>query len=382
MLHQFVAKIRRMRKFQNQRETLITIEISRGALLNNLHNLQKLAPHWQLAPVLKSNAYGHGSNLIADILKEEDHLPFFCIDSYFEAEQLRQRGLNKPLLILGYTPTTLIAKNKIKNLQFVVGSLEQLKILVNKKINQTIQIKFDTGMHRQGIPFNLLVEVLETLQKNTTLKITGVLSHLADAENPNSEITKKQIINWNELAKKMQQTFPTIKYYHLTNSAGLAFSQNIVANVGRSGLALYGINPGNLPINLQPILKMKSVISEIRTIERGETVGYNGTFMAQKQTKVATVPVGYFEGVDRRLANQGFFLVNNKPAPLVGKISMNISTCDISEIKDAAVGTSVIIISDKIDDSNSLQKMAQICGTIPYEILVHLPSHLRRLVVR
>ena len=369
-----------MRKFQNQRETLITIEISRDALLNNLHNLQKLAPHWQLAPVLKSNAYGHGSNLIADILKKEDHLPFFCIDSYFEAEQLKHHSLNKPLLILGYTPTTLIVKNKLKNLQFVVGSLEQLKILVDKKIKQTIQIKFDTGMHRQGIPYNFLIEVLEILQKNTTLKISGVLSHLSDAENSNSEITKKQITNWNELAKKMQEIFPTIKYYHLTNSAGLAFSQNIVANVGRSGLALYGINPGNLPINLHPILKMKSIINEVRMIERGETVGYNGTFVAQKQTKIATVPVGYFEGVDRRLANQGFFLINGKPSPLVGKISMNISTCDISEIKEAIVGMSVNIISDKTADPNSLENIAKICGTIPYEILVHLPSHLRRVV--
>lgn len=380
---QFLLKnLRVWKRLQRVNQPVIKIEISKSALLNNLRAIEMFVPNWQTAPVLKSNAYGHGLILIADILKNEKNLPFFCIDSYFKAELLRNAGIETPLLIIGYTPTTTIQKNKLKNIFFMVGSLEQLEIIIKLKTRQVIHLKFDTGMHRQGISYFQYNKVLDILNQKTSIRIDGIMSHFSDADNPNSELTKSQIEKWNNLASQFQKKFSSIRYYHVANSAGLVCAKNIIANVARLGIALYGINPSeNFPIKLQPVLQMKSIISGIHTIETNESVGYNATFVAQHQMKIATVPAGYFEGIDRRLSNKGFFIINNKTAPLIGRVSMNISSCDITDIDNIVVGSPVILISNRKEDQNSIENIAKLCDTIPYEILVHIPAHLRRNVV-
>ncbi|MFH1838390.1 MAG: alanine racemase [Candidatus Kuenenbacteria bacterium] len=265
---------------------------------------------------------------------------------------------------------------------FIVGSLEQLKILIKLKTRQIIHLKFDTGMHRQGILYHQLDEVIHILNKKTTIQINGIMSHLADADNPNSKLTELQIERWNKLAKQFQKNFSNIRYYHLANSAGFAYAKDIIANIGRTGIALYGINQENLLSKFQPVLRMNSIISEIRTIAPNESVGYNGTFVAQHKMKIATVPAGYFEGVDRRLSNKGFFLIKNKLAPLCGRVSMNISSCDITDIVNAVIGSPINIISNYSEDQNSVKNIAKLCDTISYEILAHLPSHLRRIIIK
>lgn len=381
MLQYLINKIRRWRRLRQKHIPAITIEVSRSALLKNLHALQALAPEWQAAPVLKSNAYGHGLALVADLLGKEKNIPFFCLDSYFEAMFLRNAGIVKPLLVMGHTPSGEIAKNQLKNIAFTVGSLEQFKILADEKVRQVIHLKFDTGMHRQGIAHEQVDETMDLMKHNTALQIQGILSHLADADRPPSPLTEQQIKNWNALVKKIKKNFPSIVYYHLSNSAGLDYAKEIIANTFRSGIALYGINPGNLKVKLQPALRMKSIVSEVRTIEKGETVGYNGTFIAPRETKIATVPVGYFEGIDRRLSNRGIFVIEGRPAPLAGRVSMNISSCDITGIAGARPGSSALTISDNSSDPNSIENLARLCDAIPYELLVRLPAHLRRAAV-
>ena len=382
MLRFLINKIRALMQQWRKHQSIVTIKISKSALLNNLYTLQSLVPQWQIAPVLKSNAYGHGLVLIAGILEKEKNIPFFCIDSYFEAELIRNAGIKTPLLIIGYTLTTMIQKNKLKNIFFTIGSLEQLKTLITLKTRQTIHLKFDTGMHRQGISYAKLNEIIDILSQKITLQINGIMSHLADADNPNSKFTKLQIEQWNKLAKQFQKNFSNIRSYHLANSAGFACAKNMTANVGRTGIALYGINPKNLLAKFQPVLQMNSIISEIKTIEQNESVGYNGTFTAQHKMKIAIAPAGYFEGVDRRLSNQGCFLIKNKKALLCGLINMNISCCDVTDIIDATIDSPVNIISHHSEDQNSIENIAKLCNTISYEILAHIPAHLRRIIIK
>lgn len=381
MIRHWIYQLRHWRKSLRHRQPVVTLEISRSALLSNLQALRSLAPNWQVAPVLKSNAYGHGLVLVAELLSQEKNLPFFCIDSCFEAEVLRQAGVKTPLLIMGYTPSVAIAKNKLRGVSFVVGGMEQLQELIDNKTTQNIQLKFDTGMHRQGIPHAQLNDSLAVLKKPHTLQISGVLSHLADSEVVNSTQTEQQVAHWNEVAQRFQTEFPAIHYYHLANSGGFADHTQMTANVGRPGLALYGVNPGNLQILLRPVLSMKSVISAVRTIEVGEPVGYNHAVTVKRRTRVATVPVGYYEGVDRRLSNQGAYLINGQVAPLLGRVSMNISSCDVTDIPTAAVGSPVVVISNTPSDPNSIQQITKLCQTTAHEPLIHLPPHLRRAVV-
>lgn len=381
MIRHWIHRLRRWRKSLRHRQPVVTLEISRSALPNNLQALQSLAPNWQVAPVLKSNAYGHGLVLVAELLSQEKNLPFFCIDSCFEAEVLRQAGVITPLLIMGYTPSMAIAANKLRGVSFVVGGMEQLQELIDKKTTQNIQLKFDTGMHRQGIPHAQLEDSIALLKKPHTLQLSGVLSHLADAEVTDSQQTEQQIKCWNEIANRFQTDFPTIQYYHLANSGGFAHHSKMVANVGRSGIALFGVNPGNLEVPLEPVLCMKSVISALRAIEVGEPIGYNHTTTVKRRTTVATIPVGYYEGVDRRLSQQGAYVINGQVAPLLGRVSMNISSCDVTDLLNVSVGTEVIVISNRNSDSNSIQHISKTLQTTPHEPLVHLPAHLRRIVV-
>lgn len=381
MLKTFFNYFRDLKKNIHGYEPLITINIDSLSIEKNINALSKLAPNWQIAPVLKSNAYGHGTVLVAAILRKIPNIPFLCVDSLFEANLLRANDIHTPLLILGHTQMESMFKTKGQDISFTISSLEKLKhvCIENRKIS--IQLKFDTGMHRQGIFPSELNTVHSLLQQGSNVSVVGVLSHFADAENLGSKITLSQIAIWNKLVKDIKQLLPRIKYFHISNSAGFKWASRIEANVGRSGIAVYGIDPGNLQIPLNPSLSMFASVGEVREVKKEEGVGYNHTFKAKRKTLVATVPVGYFEGVDRRLSSLGCFYLNNQKAPIIGRVSMNMSSCDVTKIKNVHLGTPVEIISSDPQKSNSVINIAKICKTIPYEILVNIPGHLKRILV-
>lgn len=381
MVGRIMYILRSWRQFFRHSQPIIHVEISKSALLHNLRILESFAPPWGIAPVLKSNAYGHGVILVAGVLKSEKNIPFFAVDSYFEARVIRDAGITKKILILGHTPLDTMKKNKNNGISFAVSSLEQLKAFVQEKADQNVHVKFDTGMHRQGISHTEIEAAIRLMQQMPHGQVEGVFSHFADADTTDSVLTKEQIARWNELAKRLQKEIPAIRYYHMANSSGFRYAGDIVANVGRSGNMLYGTNSGRLPAAFRPALKMTSIISEIRTIETGEAVGYNGTFLAEHPMTIATVPAGYYEGITRRLSNKGSYIIEDRVAPIVGRVSMNISSCDVTDIPRAKIGSVVTLISDKAEDQNSVVNIAKMCDTIPYEILVHIPVHLHRMLV-
>jgi alanine racemase len=328
--------------------------------------------------VLKANAYGHGAVLVAGTIGHEPNVPFFAVDSHFEAEQLRAGGVTKPLLVLGFSRTETIMRSGLRDVAFTISSRRQFDDLLALNATRTVHLKFDTGMHRQGIPWSEAYQIIERV-RGAALNVEGILTHFAESESDDSKLTAQQIERWNNIARRFKSEYPSIKHYHAANSGGFRHAKNIVANAGRAGIALYGINPGNLAIPLRPALRMLSLVSDVRVVSAGESVGYSATFTATKETKLATVPVGYYEGVDRRLSNKGAYLIDGKEAPLRGRVSMNISSCEVAS--NVNVGDEVVIVSDKRDDANSAERIAKLCDTIPYEILVHIPAHLRRVVI-
>ncbi len=369
--HRFLAN--------QQHDSLITIEISRHALLYNLNQFRHHVPQAFIAPVLKSNAYGHGLLHIAHILKTE-HVPFFVVDSYFEVRTLRDGDIDTPLLVIGYTSIDSIVHNDYKNIRFTITSLDALRELGERARSKTlIHIKIDTGMNRQGLQVQELEEVHRILSQNHHIHLEGICSHFADADNKDTTFTEQQIQVWNTLVRTFRERYPLLTYWHISNSAGHAYP-HAEANLTRLGIGLYGIT--EIPnLVLKPALRMMTIVSSVKEIRKGDRVGYNGTFIADRDMKIATIPVGYYEGIDRRLSNKGFVKIDSVFCPIVGKVSMNITTIDVSECPHVQRGDKVIVVSDIPEDKNSIVSRAYDCGVIPYEIAVHIPNHLKRVVV-
>jgi alanine racemase len=378
----FFQYIRHFKKRLSNRQPLIRVKVIRKNILHNFNEFKKVSPIIELAPVLKSNAYGHGLINVAQILAQES-LSFFCLDSLFEAWQLYHSGIKKKILILGYVRPEEICHNCPKNLSFTIVALEQLEYLSkNLSSPRLVHLKIDTGMHRQGILIDNLSLAKDLIRKNNNIILEGICSHLADADNQNTDKTIVQIRIWNRVVDDMQMHFPKIKYFHISSTSGFCHIKKINANVLRLGIGLYGYDVvSTKELDLKPALTMNTIITSVKEIDTGDAVGYNFTFQANHKMKVATIPIGYFEGVDRRLSNVGFVKIGTEFCPIIGRVSMNITTIDVTDVLSAMVGDEVMVISSDKDAKNSIKSIAKTCQTIPYEILVHIPVHLKREIV-
>ncbi|MDO8482415.1 MAG: alanine racemase [bacterium] len=371
-----------LRNLRFRHTPLVEITISKERLLGNLHFFQKNNQGLGIAPVLKSNAYGHGLALVAKIVDNEN-IPFVIVDSYHEALVLRNERVRSKILIIGYTPLDNVLKQKLPNVSFTIVSLEQLQeISKHLKRPARFHLKIDTGMHRQGILSTSVDYAVSLIHANPKIILEGICSHLAEADSQRQEFTKSQIKVWNEIVERFKKEFIDITYFHLSLSSGAFYSKSITANVLRLGIGLYGIDPSErkrIP-ELLPVLEMKSIISGTKMIEKGEHVGYNITFVAPRKMRIAIIPAGFYEGIDRRLSNKGFIKIGDTFCPIIGRVSMNITTIDVSEVTNATLNTPVTIISKNYSYKNSIEESAKLAGTSSYDLLVHIQQGLRRRV--
>ena len=407
-------------------QPLISVEISRERLLHNLREfqtaVQKLKPGVSIAPVLKSNAYGHGLFEVAEILEKSSifnlqssipKIPFFVVDSYFEAVALRVHGIKTPLLIIGYTRPETIARSSLRDTAFTVTSLDTLRQFaedepdcpeaperdahgrcpIRRFHHARIHLKIDTGMRRQGILPEEADEAIQIIQGNPSLVLEGICTHFCDADDADGSFTEGQINLWDRKVKKFKAAFPHLRYIHAAATDSSLLSKDIAANVVRLGIGLYGLSENaslNQKLALEPVLEMKTLLTGVKKLKSGETVGYGNTFKADKDMAIASIPVGYYEGLDRRLSSRpkneprGFVQVGPSriPCPIIGRVSMNISTIDVSAVPNAVAGMEAVVISNNANDPNSIDSIAKKSGgTITYEIAVKIPAHLKRTVV-
>lgn len=372
------ALFERLKKF----EPLIHVYVSKSAILHNLHAYQAAYPKLSFAPVLKSNAYGHGLVPVARILAKE-RVPFFALDSLYEARTVRAYGIRTPLLIIGYTTAENIVFSKLKDVAFTITSLEQLRFVgIHAKKPVHVHIKVDTGMHRQGLMPQEISESISLVRAYHFIRVEGICSHYSDADNRDPSYTKTQSATWHDVVEMYRTALPDITYFHIAASAGVAYADDIPGNVARIGLGLYGINPSpTTELTLQPALELKTIISSVRVLSEGAQIGYNGTYTLTKPATIATIPVGYYEGVDRRLSSNGYVCVKGVLCPIVGRVSMNITSIDVSRVPSCAIGDAVTVFSGVRTDEHSIASVARRCCTIPWEILVHIPAHIRRTVI-
>jgi alanine racemase len=354
------------------------VHISQSNLLHNLHTYQAAYPKTQIAPVLKSNAYGHGLVETASVFDTE-RISFFVLDSLHEAAVLRHAGIHSPLLVIGYTPVPNMMHARLKNIAFTITSISQLEELAGTRVAVRIHMKLDTGMHRQGLREEEWGHAQELLRTHPSLVLEGICSHFADADNADDAFTRTQCEAWDRAASAWKQYAPDLRFLHIAATSGVRLGSIGAANVIRVGLGLYGIDAApQHELTLKPALTLETVLSSIKDLQPGEAVGYNATFQAERPMRIATIPMGYFEGIDRRLSNTGVITVRGMPCPIIGRISMNITTIDVSRVPDATRGDRAIVLSDVPEAQNSVEATARTIGTIPWEVLVHIPQHLRR----
>ncbi len=365
-------------------QTLNKVWVNRDAIEQNHHLLQVFHPEAQVCPVLKSNAYGHGLTTSAHIF-DSLGCPFIAVDSLFEAYELLKTGIKTKILILGYTHPDNFKVKKLP-FEFAVYDLELARTLDRYQPGCGIHLFVDTGMSREGIQVSQLPTFLKEISKLKNIKVSGLASHFADADNPSNEtFNVSQIQAFKQALTITKKHGFEPQWRHISASGGSFKTKDNTFNMIRAGLAHYGINPLEKTdpayehLILKPALKFTSTIVQIKEIEKGERVGYNGTFTAKNKMKIGLLPAGYYEGVDRRLSNKGFVKVNDTFCQILGRVSMNMTTIDLSAVDSVRVGDEALIYSDNSDDKNSLVSAAATAQTIPYELLVHLAESIKRV---
>lgn len=371
-------------RLKRQYYYLNKIELSRGRLLQNYQYLSGLENEFKIAPVLKSNAYGHGLIQIAKILDFQG-APFFCVDSLPEAYKLKKSGIKTPILIMDYVDPENF---KIRNFpfSFAVDDIETLKILDRYQTGARIHVKVDTGMSREGVRLDQWAQFLEQLRQLKNIKVEGLMSHFASVKGEDDPLFKLQLKKYKIAKQLFLEAGFNATWYHLGATEAILQPQTRktikeLTNLGRAGKAIYGFSINSSDNNLKPVLTLETKISLIKSLSAGDRVGYDGTFEAKNKTLMAILPIGYYDGVDRRLSERGVVLVDNIACPILGRVSMNMTSVDISKVKNPFVGQEVIVYSKSPKDPNSILNSAKICDTIPHEILVHLQDSIRRIIV-
>jgi alanine racemase len=366
-------------------QPLNQIELSSMFLIHNYNYLSSRNPAVKVAPVLKSNAYGHG---ITQIGKLADSLgaPFLCVDSLYEGYELLKAGIRTNILIMGYIdPVNL----KVKKLPFsyAVYSKEQLDAVVAYQKDAGIHIKIDTGMHRLGLMPDELPEFISTVKQYRHIRVEGLMAHFAESEHPKSDLTRLQISQFKQALTLLREQGIKPRWIHHGNSGAILNQEqlelNTYSNMVRAGIALYGIDPRpeKEDENLKPILRLSTKIVQIKQLGKGDRVGYNGIFTAQKDMTIALLPIGYYDGIDRRLSNKGTMMIGEIQCQVLGRVSMNITAIDISDVQNPQIGQQVLVYSNDQHHPNTIKNTAALCDTIPYDILVHLAASTRRDLV-
>ena len=358
------------------------IEVSGSAIRGNVQWFS-LKTGLHVAPVLKSNAYGHGIEQIVSAFSAKD-IPYVAVDGYFEA--LRVRKVSKtPVLIMGMIKSENISKLKYRDFSFVVHDVDTIMALgkTGRRIN--VHLEINTGMNRYGISPKDAVGYCELIANYPNLCIDGVMSHLADSDGHDQSTVDEATMIFDESVAEVLSTGATPKYIHLAQTAGSLKTRSKYQNTMRLGIGLYGISPfesGSHPEldDLKPALKLISTITEIHDLLPGDKVGYNYTFTAPKAMRVGVLPLGYYEGLSRSLCNVGVVKIGDKYVSVTGRVCMNHTMINLDGT-DAQVGDKVIVYSDQKSDKNSIESVAEAHDLFAYELLTSLSTDVRRVVL-
>src|SRR4030043_1146406 len=388
---------RKTPQFNNNMNFRTWIEISESSLRNNLEVLKRIAdPDTRIICVVKANAYGHGLSKIIRVL-EKIGVEMYAVDSIDEAIKIRKLGIGKPILILGYIVLSDLKKAVENNLSLTIYNLESLKKITSLELSKKakVHLKAETGLNRQGVDNSRILKLADYIYKNGKyLEIEGISTHFADIEDTsNTAFAKKQLNNFIKTINILEKRRIHFPIKHCAASAAALLYKNTHFDAIRMGISVYGLWPSvlvkkelnkslNRKIILKPVLSWKSRIAQIKNIKKGESVGYGRTWYATKDSKIAIIPVGYYDGYDRGLSIIGRVIINGKYAGIIGRIAMNMMMANVSEIENVKLEDTVILIGKDKNSEITADEMAEKESTINYEIVTRINPNIPRVLTK
>jgi len=359
-------------------------EIDLDALAHNIRLLKSQADGAALMAVVKANAYGHGAVAVARaaLAAGADRLGVICVD---EGEQLRRAGITAPILVMGYTPAGEAQRLADLSLTPSVVSdqtaLALARVAGERGIEMPVHLKVDTGLNRFGLPRSEAPNLGRWLHDLAGIQVEGVFTHFASAD----EGDKSYTIEQHRLFLSVAEQLNWVPIRHVSNTAALLDMPDMSLEMVRPGLGIYGCYPSahvkrSLP--LRPVLSLKGRVVRLTPIAPGEPVSYGRTWRASRPSLIGLVMCGYADGLPRALSNRGSVLVRGRRAPIVGRVCMDMCMVDLSDIPDVAVDDEVVIIGRQGEQEISADEVAELCGTISYEILCGISARVPRLYLR
>ncbi len=370
------------------------VEVNTASLRHNFSAVKSIVPKDAcVMAVVKANAYGAGAIKASEIFLQEgaNYLGVATLD---EALELRSHFPKTPILILGYSPNANASMLIDNDLSAMVFSLEQAEIFsqmaLKAKKRLKVHLKIDTGMHRLGLELNFKsIEIIKKIRALKGLEVEGIFTHLSNADAKIKTHAKNQMKAFNAFLEQLLDQKIEFQYRHAYNSAGILSlcngNENRLLNLYRPGIMLYGFYPSNevkqsCPTILKNVVSLKARIVQIRSVKKGEFIGYGEHFYTNEETLVGVLALGYADGLARALGNRIQVVINNQLAPLIGKVCMDQCFVKLNDIQ-AKEGDEVILFGDKSAKANDASEIAVLLNTIPYETISTLSKRLERVYI-
>jgi len=365
-------------------------DVNLAALRHNLRVVQKRAEGARVWAVLKADAYGHGAPGVARTL-ERARVDGFCVALLEEAVELREAGIVAPIVVMGGHYGNAHDEVVARGLIPVVHDLGQVaafaRLVRSGDATGPIEahLKVDTGMARLGVTLQALPELAARLADYPEVRICGLMTHLACADGPTNDATNEQMIRFEEATAILARADVRPGLRHAANSAALLRGQARLDAV-RPGIALFGVAPrvegASLTSELRPVMRVRTEVVSLRDVDAGASVGYGATWTATRRSRIATLPMGYADGLSRHLGNCGHVLVRGKRAPIVGAVSMDMTMVDVTGIEGASMRDEVVVLGGQEGvlgrDVIGVDEIAVHAGSIPWEVLTSVSRRVPR----
>jgi len=364
-------------------------KIDLDALEHNYRQLRKrVGEDTGIMAVVKADAYGHGGVPVGANL-ERLGADWFGVAFCEEGIQLREGGITRPILVLGgiyFGEARTAHKYALTPVVFSYDSARELSAqAVELGLSFDVHVKIDTGMTRLGIAPERAVEQIVKIAELPNLRIEGALSHLATVTPDLGDAYWTQMAAFREVLEQLQERGIDPPVKHLANTAACLASPRPPFNLVRPGIMLLGCYPEpsfEKLIDLKPVFSLTTEIIHIQTVDPGTPVSYGGTFVTSRETRVATLPMGYADGLSRALSNRGSVLVHGKRAPIIGTVCMDMCMIDITDVPDVKIGDETVFIGRQQKERITAEEVAELCNTIPYEIFCNINQRVSRIYLK
>ena len=359
------------------------IEIDLDQFVENIRAFKNHISQQKICLAIKANAYGHGLVPIAQVA-EVHGIDYLAVAHLQEGALLREAGITIPILVLGALHEEQLHDLLHYNLEFTIASQYKAKLVADlckkTKTRAKVHVEIETGMQRTGTRPETALRLIEELQAFDCFDLIGIYSHLARSDEPNHPTSHEQIKIFGKLVDEVRKTNPDI-IAHLANSSGILHYPESYFDMVRPGILLFGYTcPEQHPLFslIKPFFSVKAKVAFFKVVQENQGVSYNHTYKTSQLTRIVTVPIGYGDGLRRSLSNKACVLIRGKRYPIVGTICMDQFMVDIG-MNEAYVGDDVVLIGKQENEQLSLQSMAKIAETIPYEILCNFNDRLDRI---